>query len=299
MQVRFDLDADSPLVGGVYEDGVLSGGLSGFRVVNFGGSPPDVRRLTTVLDAGAQDGVDYPAGFGWARGSVNRSGAVNLRGQLGDAQALAVTARLSATGQALIWSQPYREKTVSFIGGVIAMPNVGQPIAVGAGLEEGLSWFKAAKQSEKSYTESIAEDLTVDATSSGSVPVRAAAELAGVLGLVDSKISVEIEGGGVSNAVGATPVLLDQFVLAPNFGLLSDTPGAAVWSGKVARNDGGFAGRITLPEGASNLAGRALVNGVLLTAPTGSSQVIGAGLMRVPVAGVRGAFRTAAVLLEP
>lgn len=299
LRLVLNLDADSPLQGGDYENGLIAGNLRGVRLVNFGGSPPDIRRVTAALDAGVQDGIAYPAGFGWAKGTVNKSGAVNLRGQLGDTRPLVVTTRLSATGQSLVWAQPYREKGASFFGGVVAMPNVGQPTALAPALAAGAWWFKAADVREKAYEEGFAEPLDVTVLTSGFVPAKTTLELEGRLGLINSSFGVEIEGGGLSNAPGAEPKLMDAWTLAPNFALLATTPDAARWSGRVVKADGGLTGAVTLPVGAANLAGRAAVSGVLLPDQAVGSNAVGAGLIRVPIPGVKGAFRTASLLVSP
>jgi 2',3'-cyclic-nucleotide 2'-phosphodiesterase (5'-nucleotidase family) len=299
LRVALVLDADSPLVTGTFDNDALSGNVRGFRLVNFGGSPPDVRRMTVVLDAGAQDGVAYPAGYGWLKGSVNTSGAVNLAGQLGDGQPILVTTRLSATGQALLWSQPYREKAASFIGGVMAMPNVGQPAARVPALTSGSFWFKAANPTEMSYAAGFAGPLPVAALSSGFTTVRTSLELESLLGLTASTLGVEIEGAGLSNAIGNTPVLPSAWILGSNFSLLTSTPGSVPWVGKIAQADGGLTGTLTLPQGSDYLAGKATVTGVLLPAHPGTSTAVGAGLIRVPVAGPKGSFRTSALLIEP
>lgn len=299
--LNLTLDADTPLIAGSFDNGAQNGDLRGFRLASLGGSPPTVRKLNTVLDAGIQNGVDLPAGFGWAKGSVNKSGAVNLKGQLGDAQALALTTKLGATGQALIWKQPYLNKVASYIGGVIPMPDVGQPVALPPALESGAWWFKAADAREKAYENGFAGPVAVAATSAPFAPVKTSPELEVILGLSASTLNLEIEGGGLSNTPGSNPVLPFTFTLLPNFSLAVGTPAdAAPWKGKLGKADGGISGTFTLPAGAENLAGKATVSGVLLPpvpGPAGSS--VGAGLIKVPVAGKKGAFRTASLLLEP
>jgi len=296
VQLTVRVDADSAQVSGQFVNGLVAGNLRGFRLVNFGGSPPDVRRLNAVLDAGEQDGVVYPAGLGWLKGTVSKTGAVNLRGQLGDSQAVTLAARLSVTGQALVWAQPYRNKVDSFFGGVMQMPRLGQPTALSPSLVAGAVWFKAADAREKAYAAGFPAPLSVTISSSGFVPTRTAVELEGVLGLVGSRMGLEIEGGGLSSGLGAVPKLPAGWNLATNFGLISDTLDAVPWAGRVVKADGGVAGTLTLPVGPANLAGRAAVSGVLLPEGAGGG-VIGGGLVRVPVAGARGEFRTASMVI--
>jgi 2',3'-cyclic-nucleotide 2'-phosphodiesterase (5'-nucleotidase family) len=296
VQLTVRVAADSAQISGQFVNGLVEGNLRGFRLVNFGGSPPDVRRLNAVLDAGEQDGVVYPAGLGWLKGTVSKTGAVNLRGQLGDSQAVTLAARLSVTGQALVWAQPYRNKTESFFGGVMQMPRLGQPTALSPSLVAGAVWFKAADAREKAYAAGFPVPLSVTISSSGFVPTRTAVELEGVLGLAGSRMGVEIQGGGLSSGLGALPKLPAGWNLAANFGLISDTLDAVPWAGRVVKADGGMAGTLTLPAGPANLAGRAAVSGVLLPEGAGGS-VIGGGLVRVPVAGARGEFRTASMVI--
>ncbi len=297
--VTLTLDADSPLVSGGFANGQQNGLLRGFRLVNFGGSPPEVKRLTTTLDAGPQDGVNYPAGLGWTKGTVNKSGALNLRGQLGDAQALALTTRLGATGQALIWSQPYRNKSASFFGGMMTVPPVGQPAVLTPAPAGDCWWFKAADEREKAYASGFAEALAVTVIGSGFAPVKTAAELGSALGLTGFTVNIEIAGGGLSPANGASPALPASWTLDAKFALLSNDPESAPWKGKILKADGGLTGAFTLPAGVENLGGKAATSGVLLPAVAMHAGVIGAGLIKVPVPGVKGAFRTASLLLAP
>jgi len=299
LRVELVLDADSALVAGSHEQAGLpsaNGPARGLRLTGFGGNPLATQRLNLAFDAGGQDGVAYPAGVGWARGTVNKSGAVALRGQLGDAQALTLAMRLGANGQALLWAQPYRNKA-SYMGGVVTLPELGQPTPMTQQLVAEVEWFKAVDVREKAYAQGFAEPLGVGVLSSAFAPVRTAAELETVLGLTNATINVEVEGGGLSNAPGRLPELMTSWALANNFALLSNQATAVPWRGGLARADGGMNGTLTLPTGAGNLAGRAAVSGVLL--PMGAGEgVIGAGLIRVPVAGVKGAFQTSAVILR-
>jgi hypothetical protein len=296
------LDADSALVTGSYTAAAMTGDVSGFRLASLGGSPPTVRKLTLALDAGVQNGVDYPAGFGWAKGTVSNRGAVLLKGQLGDAQSVTMTAQLGVTGQALVWVQPYRNKTASYFGGVLAMPNVGQPPATVDALPLGAWWFKAADSRELSYDAGFAAPLAVSSVTSAFTPVKTALELETALGLSGSLFHVEIEGGGLSNALGSNPTLPTAFTLGSNFALTTSaptSPAPVIWAGKAVKTDGGLVGTLTLTPGTENLAGKAATAGVLLPGQgTAPGATVGAGLIKVPVTGKRGAFRTSSLLFE-
>jgi hypothetical protein len=69
------------------------------------------------------------------------------------------------------------------------------------------------------------------------------------------------------------------------------------WLGKVSKADGKWTGTLTLPAGFAPdiLTGKAAASGVLLP----GADVSGKGLIKVPVAGPKGAYRTSALLLSP
>jgi len=296
LRVTLNLDADSAVLSGDCEDGVsFEGEARGVRLAGFGASPPLTRRLNVALDAGPQDGIAYPAGIGWGRGNVNKSGTVMVKGQLGDAQAATFAMKMAANGQALMWAQPYRNKA-SFFGGVMDLPDLGQPEPATQRHALGATWFKAADVREKSYADGFAEPLQVNVLSEGFISARNALELGETLGLTDMTLNWEVEGGGLSNGIGSLPTLPLTFDLQSNFSLRVAAPAdSVVWKGKLGKADGSLTGTLTLPLGAEHLAGKAAVSGVLLPTTNG---VIGTGLIRVPVAGVKGAFRTSSILLQ-
>ncbi len=296
--VELTLDTASALVDGRLTAGAGEAVLRGHRLTTLAGSPPTARKLSLALDPGLQSGVDYPAGFGWAKGSVSNRGVVAFKGQLGDAQAFAMAANLGVTGQALVWVQPYKNKQ-SYMGGVLPMPDVGQPAPVAEGLDLGLQWFKAADAKERSYADGFGAPLKINGRAVPFAPVKTAAELATQLELTDAQIAVEIESAVLSNAPGAEVALPTDLRLAPNFALTVAVPdaGAVPWAGKVNKADGGLTGVLTLPATPSHLAGKAPLTGVLLPGLAPESTV-GVGLVKVPVAGNKGQFRTASLLLE-
>jgi 2',3'-cyclic-nucleotide 2'-phosphodiesterase (5'-nucleotidase family) len=297
--VNLVLDAATPLVAGTYVSGTENGNGRGFRLVDRSSSVPMTQKLTMMLDAGAQDGVAYPAGVGWARGSAGVTGSVNLSGSLGDAQTLSLGLMLSRTGQAIVWSQPYRNKS-SYVGGIVSLTGLGQPLPFPQRQGAGLRWFKAADSRELSYEAGFAAPLAVTAASSRWDSPASATVLAAALGLSNSTMQVQINGAGLSNATATAPVLATSFLLSPRYALTTAAPLAPVpvpWAGSVRAADGGISGGFTLPAGSSNIAGRSAVSGVLLLDESFGT-TIGAGLQQVPIAGRRGSFRTAAVLLK-
>jgi hypothetical protein len=203
---------------------------------------------------------------------------------------------LSRTGQAIVWSQPYRNKT-SYVGGIVSLTGLGQPLPFPQRQGAGLRWFKAADSRELSYEAGFVAPLAVTAASSRwEVPVNAVA-LEVALGLTASTMQVAIDGGGLG---GAAPVLPTALQLSSKFALVTSapiTPAPVAWRGGVNRNDGAVIGTLTLPAGSSNIAGRAATSGVLLSDESFGTKV-GAGLVRVPISGKQGAFRTAAFTIE-
>ena len=294
------LDAATPMVAGTYVNGTENGNGRGFRLVDRSTSVPVTQKLTMILDAGAQDGVAYPAGVGWARGSAGVTGSVSLSGSLGDAQSVSLGLKLSRTGQAILWSQPYRNKT-SYVGGIVSLAGLGQPLPFPQRQREGLRWFKAADSRELSYETGFAAPLAVSAASSRwDTPANAEA-LAASLGLVNAQVEVQIDGAGLTNATPQVPVLPTVFLLNPRYQFTTSAPASPTpvpWAGGVRAADGSLTGAFTLPAGTSNIAGRAAVTGVLLVDEV-AGEAVGAGLVRVPIAGRRGAFRTASLVLEP
>lgn len=283
---------DSPLVSGAFTAAAETGTQRGFRLTAANANPPVAQKVVTLLDAGAQNGVDYPAGQGWAKGSVSKTGVVKFKGLLGDGQSMTLSLKLSATGQALIWAQPYKNKQ-SYIGGIIPMGNLSQPLNFPQRLTNGLQWLKVADAKELSYTSGFAAPLTVTAQTSKFVPAKTGNDLSASLGLTDGVLNVEIEGAGLSNAEPNDTALPVQFTLDNKFKLTS-TP---AWNGQVGKADGGFSGTLKLPAGANNLAGKSAVSGVLLQDDTFGSAV-GGGQIKVPVEGRKGSFRTSSILLE-
>jgi hypothetical protein len=99
----------------------------------------------------------------------------------------------------------------------------------------------------------------------------------------------------------ASAALPDSFALDASYKLIAlPIPGRLVapWQGSINAKTGSFSG--TLDVAASNsgiLAWKASVSGVLLPAAAVEG-VVGAGLIKIPVAGRAGAFRTGAVVLS-
>jgi hypothetical protein len=186
------------------------------------------------------------------------------------------------------------------VGGIVSLTGLGQPLPFPQRQGAGLRWFKAADSRELSYEAGFAAPLAVTAVSSRWDRPATAEQLVSALGLTNATLQVEIEGAGLSNAAANVPVLATAFELSPRYVLVTSapqTPAPVPWAGTVRAADGGFSGQFTLPVGASNVAGRSAVSGVLVI-DEASQTTVGRGLLRVPIAGRRGAFRSAAVVLE-
>lgn len=300
VNVQVTLNIDSPLVGGTHAGTPSGNALRGMRVATTGGSVPVARPMTVVFDSGAQDGVSYPAGFGWAKGTVTTIGAVNLAGELGDGQKITLSMRLGVTGQTLAWVQPYTNKAASYFGGVLPVPSLGQPAALSPALTPGALWFKAADAKELSYDAGFAAPLPVTALTAPLGVIKISSDLDTALGLTASTLNVEIDGAALSNAQ-ETPLLLPTaFKVGTTFALTTSAPTVgtpAAWTGKINKADGALTGTLTLPASTQNLAGKATVTGVILRG-TSPGTAVGAGLIRVPVAGKKGLFRTSSLLLQ-
>jgi len=288
--VNIDIDGSTPIITGTYEGGTLRG----FRIAKVGELPPATVAYNLVLNAGEQDGIDVPAGLGWMKGKVTDKGVGTFKGMLGDGTAASFTLRVSAMGQSVLWSQPYKNKN-SYIGGIVTLGNLGQTIPDDEPLEDEVWWTKAADDKTLSYPDGFPGVLVTVGTSRWTAPASAAA-LGGMLGWTDNnKCSVMIAGAGLSNEEPqSTPASLPtEFTLDNKFALSTSQPAGvtlAAWKGKVSKTDGAMTGTLKLPSG------YAAVSGILLQDEPWSSTT-GCGLIKVPVPGPKGSFKTAYIVL--
>jgi hypothetical protein len=110
---------------------------------------------------------------------------------------------------------------------------------------------------------------------------------------------VVFEGGGLPDP-DASAALPEAFALDASYKLIAlPIPGRLVapWQGAINSKTGSFSGTLGVSASTSGiLAGNAPVSGVLF--PVGEDEsVVGGGLVKIPVAGRAGAFRTGAVVL--
>ena len=291
------IDLDSPTVSGTYNGGTVRG----FRLATGNELPATSTTLSLVFEAGVHDGITAPAGLGWANGSIGSSGTATFSGMLGDGTAVNLPIHLSATGQALVWSQPYAN-TSSYFGGIVTLPDLGQTTSEDLPLTDKVGWFKGPDSKSLSYPLGFpAMEVTVG-SSTWTVPATSTALGASLGWLDNSSPLVEIDGAGLSNGAPqlTTPTLPTGFTLDASFNLTPPaSPSVVPWTGKVSAANGTFTGSFTLPAAfvPDGVAGPAAASGVLLQADAWGT-VTGCGLIKVPVAGAKGSFRTAAFILK-
>ena len=298
VNVSISIDGSAPTITGTYDGGTLRG----FRLAKTGGMPPATVAYSLVLDAGELDGIDIPAGIGWMKGKVSNKGVGTFKGLLGDGTSASITLGLSAFGQAVLWSQPYKNKS-SYIGGIVTLGNLDQTTPGEPLLTDEVWWKKAEDLTTLSYPEGFPGMLVTVGTSRWTAPATATA-LGSALGWRDNSTAlVTIDGAGLSNqGVQSTAASLPtEFTLDDKFNLNTPAPGTTplvVWKGKVSKTDGAISGALTLPVGFSSdfPSGSAATSGVLVQ--DGSWGIItGCGQIKVPASGPKGSFRTAAIVL--
>ena len=276
------------------------GNLRGFRLARGAELPAATKAFTMVIDQGEQDGFLIPAGIGWATGVISTKGSITLSGQLGDTQAIKGSMKLGATGQALLWLKPYRNLS-SRIGGVVSLHETGGITATAlAKTERKLWWYREADSAEPSYPSGFAA-LPAEVGVRGFTAPANSIALAETMGLTQQTFRGAIfEGGGLPdpNTASALP---ESFALDASFKLIAlPIPGRlmAPWQGSVNPKIGSFSGTLDVAASTSDiLAGKAAVSGVLFPSAEVDT-VVGAGLVKIPVAGKPGAFRTGAVVLS-
>ena len=280
--VTLDLATTSDLITGDLNGTTAT--VRGFRIAKPVRNPGGVVRLSVALMPDvAGDSVNVPAGVGTLSGSINNRGIMRLVGLLGDAQRASVSLCLSQSNQAVLWSTPYRNKD-SFVGGIFDIGDLGQASRGGAldgDPNPGIKWLKAADTRERSYPNGFpVQDL--DGQTSRWIPVPNATAFADSLGLNFREIDAAYTGD-------ANPNLPTMFSLRNAFTLLPVEPVTALRTVvKANKVKGSFAGSMFHPDG------RSTVNGVFLQDESFGTQV-GAGLVKIPVVGVRGAFRTVGI----
>ena len=291
----WQIDATTALASGTYAQGTLRG----FRLAKTGEMPTAARQVTMVIDQGEQDGYQTPAGLGWATGTLSNKGVLALSGQLGDAQSLKTTVRLSATGQAMMWVKPYRNLN-SFVGGIISLRDAGViPQTPFTAIQNGLQWQRMADSAELSYSSGFGP-IAADATVNPHIKPTTALALATNLALTNNQFrNVVFDGGGLPSAEQFT-AMPQRFVMDSSYKLNPVAlPGRvmALWQGGIKSTAGSFTGTIALDASNSGiLKGNASVSGVVFR--RNELETVGAGLIKIPTTGVKGSFRTGAFLMD-
>ena len=296
--VNSSLNGSTPGITGTYNGGTLRG----FRIAKVGELPPATVAYSLVLDTSQQSGINLPAGLGWLRGKVSNQGIGAFKGLFGDGTAASISLRVSAFGQAILWSQPYKIKS-SYIGGIVTLGNLGQTTAGQAPFEDDVWWTKTADATTLSYPSGFPGMPVTVGTSRWLAPASATA-MGSSLGWRDNnKTSIMINGGGLSNQdpQSTTAKLPTEFTLDSKFAFVTSMPVGATpvaWKGKASKTDGAISGAFTIPAGFSSdvPAGSAAVSGVLVQDSQWGTTT-GCGQIKVPVAGPKGSFKTASIVL--
>ncbi|MCB1231832.1 MAG: choice-of-anchor I family protein [Verrucomicrobiae bacterium] len=280
--VTINLSTTSDLVDGTVTNGNT---LRGFRIAKPVRNPGGTVKLSVGLFPDAPgDSTNVPAGTGYLMGTVNNKGIINLHGTLGDGQKTSTSFCLAQSNQGVLWKMPYRG-LASYIGGIVDIGDLGQASRGGAPAGDpnpGIKWFKEAGIArEKSYVNGFAvQDLT--GMTSRWIPVPNAQALADSLGLQFREIDAAYVGD-------ADPKLPTRFSLRNTYRLLPVQPITALRTVvKANRSTGAFKGTMLHTDGKSG------VEGILLQDESFGTDV-GVGLIKIPVVGVRGAFRTVSI----
>lgn len=294
--VSIILDADSPSFSGTRADDTVRG----FRIAKGVEMPLSGAMCNLALNPGTQDGIAAPAGIGWLTGKFGKTGSARFKGRLGDGTTASVSLRMSATGQALLWVQPYANK-LSFLGGIVMLPELGQTTVSDERLDNSLWWSKAADAKTLSYPAGFAA-MPIDVLAARWIVQANATSLGNALDWADGRIaSLVIEGAGLSNAglQGTFTAIPTELTLDDRFNLNATAPlgvPRVPWLGKTSKTYGKWTGALTLPSGFASgiLAGKATASGVLLP----GAEVSGCGYIKVPLLSPKGSFRTAAAILN-
>ena len=276
--ISLRMDGNEPIVSAAM--GAMT--LRGFKLASGAENPPSSIGMAMVLDAGEADGMGFPAGFGWAAGSLIKTGKGSFIGMLPDGTKLTASVSLSTTGQAVLWAQPYKNGG-SYLGGVISLTGAGQPAHAHRAIEGNCVWV--LQPGERGNPYAFAEGVTVDVAC---VPMK--------IPSVGSSLTASI-WGSPKNASGEALSWPASYAVDSKFNL---TAGVAPikWKGKINAKNGTFSGSYTIPAGSSpDVAGTAAsVSGVFVQeAESGKSK--GYGLIRIPAV-PKGAFRTSGILVE-
>jgi hypothetical protein len=277
------------------------GEIKGFRLAKAGEFPAVTTTMTILFDHGDHDGFAIPAGYGFATGSITPTGTIALTGQLGDSQPLRTSLRLGATGQAILWIKPYKNRA-SKLGGVISLHDTGVIPLTNASLNESeLWWHRVPDATELSYPAGFAPISVRPRVQRHIVPLNATG-LSQILGLANQAYTdVDFSGAGLAMLENnlSFPSLLTMdsaYKLLPQYPL--GKPPIA-WAGTIAPRTGGFTGTLTLATAIGDIrVGRITAAGILFPVDD-ESGAVGAGVIKIPTTTSTGAFRTGRLVLRP
>jgi hypothetical protein len=254
-----------------------------------------------VIDQGEQDGFLIPAGIGWATGVISTKGSITLSGQLGDTQAIKGSMKLGATGQALLWLKPYRNLS-SRIGGVVSLHETGGvPATALAKTDRKLWWYRATDTAEPSYPAASQPVPAEVGTRGFTAPATTPSRWRKPWDSPRTFPECDLRRRRLARPWCRGGHLPETFALDASFKLIAlPIPGRlmAPWQGSVNPKIGSFSGTLDVATSTSGIIpGKAAVSGVLFPSAEVDT-VVGAGLVKIPVAGKPGAFRTGAVVLS-
>ncbi|MCB1229029.1 MAG: choice-of-anchor D domain-containing protein [Verrucomicrobiae bacterium] len=282
------LDPDSDLVSGAATSPDSEITARGFRLLEPGRCPRSAPRFTLGLSPESNgDRVSVPAGFGYARGSINARALVRLAGRLGDFQPIQTALCLSATNQAVIFETPYRDRQ-SVVGGIIdfsEMEFLGRE-EVTEVADSGLQWTKQPDFRERAYPNGFGP-IPLTPEVNGWIPEFAQEGLSNALGLTFASI----ESAFVAPPQGNFPDLLR---METDFRVLSVSPEDSIpLTARLSPANGEFRGLMRLPSPGSQYR----VHGIVIQGGL-DDPLIGQGLVRIPIVGDKpGAFETAGIQL--
>ena len=277
------------------------GKIKGFRLAKAGEFPAVTTTMTILFDHGDHDGFAIPAGYGFATGSITPTGTIALTGQLGDSQPLRTSMRLGATGQAILWIKPHKNRA-SKLGGVISLHDTGVIPLTNASLNESeLWWHRVPDATELSYPAGFAPISVRPRVQRHIVPLNATG-LSQILGLANQAYTdVDFSGAGLAMLENnlSFPSLLTMdsaYKLLPQYPL--GKPPIA-WAGTIAPRTGGFTGTLTLATAIGDIrVGRITAAGIVFPLDE-ESGAVGAGVIKIPTTTRTGAFRTGRLVLRP
>jgi uncharacterized protein YkwD len=276
--ISLKLDGNSPIINATIGDLVLEG----FKLASTAENPTSPQAVAMVLDSGEADGVSLPAGFGWASGSISKLGKGSLVGMLADGTKLTAPISLSTTGQAVLWVQPYKNRS-SYLAGVISVDGIGQPSNTDLAIAENCIWV--LNPGEKGNPYGFSGGLNVGVRF-GKIQQPTAG----------SSLSFDLSGAP-KNSSGNDLDWPSLFTVDAKYNLIA-TGSSIAWKGKINTKNGSFSGTYTIPKGTTPevIGTTASASGVFLQDAV-SGQSIGYGLIKVPVAPT-GTFRTAGIFIK-